>query len=86
LDKKTLNAWAQHPRLNIIPNVEGESFEDKINRVVVAVEKITGNSSENIVNLRYKLISAKLPANILTRHSKVYEVPLINKDTDKYLF
>lgn len=45
LDKKTLNAWIQHPRINIVPNVEGESFDDKINRAIAFVEKITGNSS-----------------------------------------
>lgn len=26
LDENTLNGWAQHPRLNIVPNYEDESF------------------------------------------------------------
>ena len=42
LDKKTLNAWTGHPHLTICPNVNGESFEDKIHRAVMAVEKTVG--------------------------------------------
>ena len=34
LDQKTLDAWTGHPHLSIIPNAKGESFEDKVNRVV----------------------------------------------------
>ena len=30
LDKKTLNAWTGHPHITVCPNVEGETFEQKI--------------------------------------------------------
>lgn len=70
LDEKTLNGWAHHPRLNIIPNQEDESFEDKINRVVYAVEKITGNNT-NVKILRYEVLSAHLPSSLVTRNSTV---------------
>ena len=70
LDRKTLNAWSQHPRLNIVPNFEDESFEDKINRVVYAVEKITGNNT-NVRILRYEVKSAELPASLAIRSSTV---------------
>lgn len=42
LDKKTLEAWTGHPHITICPNVEGESFEQKINRAVAAVDKTVG--------------------------------------------
>ena len=42
LDKKTLEAWTGHPHVTICPNVAGESFEQKINRAVQAVEKTVG--------------------------------------------
>jgi hypothetical protein len=42
LDKKTLEAWTGHPHLTVVPNVEGESFEDKLNRAVRAVERTVG--------------------------------------------
>ena len=59
LDEKTLNGWAQHPRITIIPNVLGETFQDKINRVVYAVERIVGFSSEHTETLKYEVSEGK---------------------------
>ena len=42
LDKKTLQAWTGHPHLTICPNVNGESFEQKIDRALRAVHKTVG--------------------------------------------
>ncbi len=41
-DKKTLQAWTGHPHLTICPNVNGESFEQKIDRALRAVHKTVG--------------------------------------------
>ncbi len=42
LDNKTLKAWTGHPHLTVIPNVKGETFEAKIDRVIEAVAKTVG--------------------------------------------
>ena len=42
LEGKTLHAWTGHPHLSIVPNVKGETFDDKVNRVVEAVAKTVG--------------------------------------------
>ncbi len=48
LDKKTLEAWTGHPHLTVVPNAEGETFDDKINRVVESVCKTVGEELHNI--------------------------------------
>lgn len=42
LDKKTLDAWTGHPHLTVCPNVQGESFDQKIDRALGAVHKTVG--------------------------------------------
>lgn len=42
LDQKTLNAWTGHPHITVCPNVEGESFDQKIDRAIRAVYKTVG--------------------------------------------
>lgn len=42
LNTKTLEGWTGHPHLSIIANNPGETFNDKINAVVKAVEKTVG--------------------------------------------
>lgn len=45
VDKSLLNAWAGHPHHIIIDN-SGNGFEDKIKRVIHAVEKYIGLANE----------------------------------------
>jgi len=48
LNTKTLEGWTGHPHLSIIANKEGETFNDKINAVVRAVEKTVGLEQVNV--------------------------------------
>jgi predicted ATPase len=47
LDKKTLEAWTGHPHITICPNIAGETFEQKIDRALRAVEKTVGLEMQN---------------------------------------
>lgn len=42
LDQKTLNAWTGHPYITVCPNVEGESFDKKVDRAIRAVHSTVG--------------------------------------------
>lgn len=44
-----MEAWTGHPHLTVIPNVKGESFDDKIDRAVVAVAKTVGEEVFNVI-------------------------------------
>eukprot|EP00178_Gracilaria_changii_P019401 TRINITY_DN56256_c0_g1_i1.p1 TRINITY_DN56256_c0_g1~~TRINITY_DN56256_c0_g1_i1.p1 ORF type:complete len:112 (+),score=5.97 TRINITY_DN56256_c0_g1_i1:568-903(+) len=61
LDKKTLNAWTGHPHITICPNVPGESFEDKINRAVRAVEKTVGLEMKNNHYEKFLIEAPQIP-------------------------
>jgi hypothetical protein len=61
LDQKTLNAWTGHPHITVCPNVEGESFDQKIDRAIRAVYKTVGLE---VKDNRYEkfLIAKRTPA------------------------
>jgi len=48
LNTKTLEGWTGHPHLSIIANQPGQTFNDKINAVVKAVEKTVGLEQVNV--------------------------------------
>jgi thymidylate kinase len=56
IDKKTLEGWTGHPHLTVIPNVDGETFEQKVNKAVEAVEKTVGIE---VLNVKYEKILIK---------------------------
>lgn len=60
LDKKTLAAWTGHPHMTICPNVEGESFEQKIERAVSAVERTVGLEIKNNRHEKYLIEERKV--------------------------
>lgn len=53
LDRKTLEAWTGHPHLTVCANVEGESFDQKIERAVLAVHKTVGLELANNLYEKY---------------------------------
>jgi len=48
LNQKTLEAWTGHPHLTVVANNPGESFNDKIEQAVKAVEKTVGLEQVNV--------------------------------------
>ena len=42
VDKRTLDVWTGHPHITICPNITGESFNQKIERALRAVQKTVG--------------------------------------------
>ena len=90
LDKKTLEAWIGHPHLSIIPNLEGETFKDKLNRAVEAIEKTVGievpktHYAKILVSKRKKFrYLAQYPEGLHVEFGIRYDVFLPNED-DKY--
>lgn len=74
LDAKTLEAWVGHPHLTVIPNMKGETFDDKVNRAVEAVAKTVGEEEFGAVYNKFLieerkvyLIQLNSPRDILSR-------------------
>lgn len=80
LDKKTLAAWTGHPHMTICPNIEGEDFEQKIERAVSAVEKTVGLELKNNRNEKYLIEEPKFPADLKVETSEIEEIFLVNSD------
>lgn len=47
LDHKTLNSWTGHPHITVCPNNKGESFDQKIDIAIRAVNKTVGLEVKN---------------------------------------
>jgi hypothetical protein len=58
LDKKTQIAWNGHPHLNIVPNIKTETFKQKIQRAVNAVEKCLGVNSQSRFDTKFIIQSS----------------------------
>lgn len=41
-----LSTWTGHPHLTLVPNVKGESINEKVNRVVEAIYKTVGEDEK----------------------------------------
>ena len=82
LDKKTLDAWTGHPHLTIVPNVKGENFEDKVNRVVEAVAKTVGEELKNVVYNKFLIKKPVFPEDIRSEVSTICETFLKNNNPE----
>lgn len=63
-----------------MPNVEGETFEDKINRVVESVCKTVGEELHNVSYNKYLIKEPRFPENFKFEVSEIEETFLINED------
>jgi hypothetical protein len=68
LDRKTQIAWNGHPHLTIVPNIKVETFKQKIQRAVHAVEKCLGINSENRYDTKYLVLEGNLCLTQSTSH------------------
>ena len=82
LDKKTLDAWTGHPHLTIVPNVKGENFDGKVNRVVEAVAKTIGEELENVIYNKFLIKKPEFPEGVKIETSTIEETFLKNENPE----
>jgi thymidylate kinase len=80
LNQRTLEAWTGHPHLTIVANNPKETFDDKINAAVKAVEKTVGLEQVNVSYEKYLLKEPVFPADLKVEYSEIEEAFLVNED------
>lgn len=50
LDKKVKNAYLGHPRVHVITNSEGKTFEDKLNKCAQKIEHLFNKHTNDNTN------------------------------------
>lgn len=56
LDKKLIDAWTGHPAFHVVDNAKGQSFQDKVNRVVDCVFNNVGLPSAQTFYKKFLLV------------------------------
>ena len=62
LDLKTMSVYSAHPHFHAIPNVQGENFQQKVNRCIHAIEDYIKPCSSSLRTKRYLVSQVNFPA------------------------
>ena len=64
LDQKTMAVWSAHPHFHVIPNVPGETFQQKVNRCIHAIEDYIKPCSSSLRTKRFLVSQVKFPGDL----------------------
>lgn len=64
LDSKTMDVYSGHPHFKAIGNTEGETFQQKIDKSIFAIEDFIRPRSVHLLSRRYQVSKISFPENI----------------------